>query len=92
MALTVPTKAFQESSPDTLRYIKDWCEVAGKLTSTVCLWVICVASRCVSCSQHLVVVVSENAGTALVWNSTADVKDSVMVVQVWNQWLLRQCK
>jgi len=28
------------------------------------LWVICVASRCVSCSQHLVVVVSENAGTA----------------------------
>ena len=33
------------------------------------LWVIGVASRCVSCSQHLVVVVSENAGTALVWNS-----------------------
>jgi len=32
----------------------------------VCLWVICVASRCVSCSQHLVLVVSENAGTALV--------------------------
>jgi len=31
--------------------------------------VICVASRCVSCSQHLVVVVSENAGTALAWNS-----------------------
>ena len=28
-----------------------------------------VASHCVSCSQHLVVVVSENAGTALVWNS-----------------------
>ena len=33
------------------------------------LWVICVASHCVSSSQHLVVVVSENAGTALVWNS-----------------------
>jgi len=45
------------------------CEVAGELTSTVSLWVICVASRCVSCSQHLVVVVSENAGTALAWNS-----------------------
>ena len=35
----------------------------------VSLWVICVASGCVSCSQHLVVVVSENAGTALVCNS-----------------------
>ena len=35
----------------------------------VSLWVIGVASRCVSCSQHLVVVVSENAGSALVWNS-----------------------
>jgi len=35
----------------------------------VSLWVICVASRCVSCSQHLVVVVSENAGTALACNS-----------------------
>jgi len=34
----------------------------------VSLWVICVASR-VSCSQHLVVVVSENTGTALAWNS-----------------------
>ena len=47
------------------------CEVAGELTSTcrASLWVICVASHCVSCSQHLVVVVSENAGTALVWNS-----------------------
>ena len=44
--------------------------VAGELTSTcVSLWVICVASSCVSCSQHLVVVVSENAGTALAWNS-----------------------
>ena len=44
--------------------------VAGELTSyCVSLWVICVASRCVSCSQHLVVVVSENAGTALAWNS-----------------------
>ena len=43
--------------------------MAGELTSTVVsLWVICVASRCVSCSQHLVVVVSENAGTALAWN------------------------
>ena len=30
---------------------------------------ICVASRCAGCSQHLVVVVSEKAGTALVWNS-----------------------
>ena len=28
-----------------------------------------VASCCVSCSQHFVVLVSENAGTALVWNS-----------------------
>jgi len=35
----------------------------------VSLWMIGVASRCVSCSQHLVVVVSENAGTALMWNS-----------------------
>ena len=35
----------------------------------VSLWVIGVASRCVSCCQHLVVVVSENTGTALVWNS-----------------------
>ena len=35
----------------------------------VSLWVICGALRCVSCSQHLVVVVSENAGTALVGNS-----------------------
>jgi len=26
-----------------------------------------VASCCVSCSQHLVVLFSENAGTALVW-------------------------
>ena len=45
------------------------CEVAGELTSTVSLWVIGVASHCVSCSQLLVVVVSENTGTALVWNS-----------------------
>jgi len=36
----------------------------------VSLWVICVASRCVSCSEHLVVVVYENARTALVWNSS----------------------
>ena len=35
----------------------------------VSLWVIGVASHCISCSQHLVVVVSENTGTALVWNS-----------------------
>jgi len=28
-----------------------------------------IASRFVSCSQHLVVVVSENTGSALVWNS-----------------------
>ena len=28
-----------------------------------------VASCCVSCSKHFVVLVSENAGTALVWNS-----------------------
>ena len=42
--------------------------VAGELTYTVCLWVVGKASRCVSCSQHLVVVVPENAGTALVWN------------------------
>ena len=35
----------------------------------VSLWVICGASRCVSCIQHLVVVVSENAGPALAWNS-----------------------
>jgi len=35
----------------------------------VSLWVICVALGCVSCSQHLVVVVSENTGTALAWNS-----------------------
>ena len=55
------------------------------------LWVICVASR-VSCSQHLVVVVSENAGTALGGIQTGDVKDSVMVVQVWNQGVLRQRK
>jgi len=54
--------------------------------------VICVASRCVSCSQHLVVVVSENAGTALAWNSNGDVKDSVMAVHVWNQWVLWQLK
>ena len=33
------------------------------------LWVIDAASRCVSCSQHLVVVVSENTGTALLWKS-----------------------
>jgi len=32
----------------------------------VSLWVI---AHCVSCSQHLVVVVSENAFTAPVWNS-----------------------
>jgi len=31
--------------------------------------VIGVALRCVSCCQHLVVVVFKNAGTALVWNS-----------------------
>ena len=35
----------------------------------VSLWVIGVASHCISCSQHLVVVVSENTGTALAWNS-----------------------
>ena len=35
----------------------------------VYLWVICVASRCVSCSQLFVVVVSENADTAFAWNS-----------------------
>ena len=46
------------------------CEVAGELNVYhVSLWVICVASRCVSCSQHLVVVVSENAGTGLAWKS-----------------------
>jgi len=39
-----------------------------------------------------VVVVSENAGTALAWNSTGDVKDSVMAVQIWYQWVLRQRK
>ena len=33
----------------------------------VSLWVICVTSR-LSCSQHLVVV-SDNAGTAVAWNS-----------------------
>jgi len=58
----------------------------------VSLWVICVASRCVSYSQHLVVVVSENAGTALTWNSNGRCQRSVMVVQVCNQWVLRQCK
>ena len=36
---------------------------------SVSLWVICVAPGCVCCSQHLVVVVSENVGTALAWNS-----------------------
>jgi len=35
----------------------------------VSLLVICGASRFVSCSQHLVVLVSENAGTALAWSS-----------------------
>jgi len=33
----------------------------------VSLWVICVASCCVCCSQYLVVV-PENANTALAWN------------------------
>ena len=72
----------------------EWrCEVAGELTSTVSLWVICVASRCVSCSQHLVVVFSENASTALAWNSNGRCQRlAVMVVQVWNPWVLRQRK
>ena len=43
-------------------------------------------------SQHLVVVVSENAALLLCGIQTADVKDSVMAVQVWNQWVLRQRK
>ena len=57
----------------------------------VSLWVICVASRCVSCSQLFVVVVSENAGTAFAWNSNGRCQ-TVMAVQVWNQWVIRQCK
>jgi len=44
-------------------------KLLGTNVYCVSLWVICVASRCISCSQHLVVVVSENAGTALVWIS-----------------------
>ena len=56
------------------------------------LWVIGVPLRCVSCSQHLVVVVSENAGTALVWNSNGRFQYSVMAVQVWNQSVLQQRK
>lgn len=51
------------------------------------LWVIGVALRCVSCSEHLVVVVSENAGTLLRGIQTKDVKDLVMAVKVWNQWV-----
>ena len=58
----------------------------------VSLWVICVASCCISCSQHLVVVVLRTLALLLCGFQTADVKDSVMVVQVWNQRVLRQRK
>ena len=63
-----------------MAHFRNWCETNSLISHTAgspfsfsyyyaSLWVIGVASCCVSCSQHLVVVVSENAGTALVWNS-----------------------
>jgi len=40
-----------------------------------------------------VIVVSENPLQALLCGiQMADVKDSVLAVQLWNQWVLRQCK
>ena len=51
----------------------------------VSLWVICVASRRVSCSQHLVVILFLRTLALLLRGiQMGNVKDSVMVVQVWN--------